>query len=314
MKIKYILYALLCCILLNACSKELDVESPNDLSISIDPSLIKDGVVNLKVGDTAKFLMSGNAENITFYSGEVGRNYLYADRKLALGATQLAFTSNATNGTQANTLQVLATTSLAKLDSTNVVGANWTDITSRAVLSTGAGAKASGTIDLSDLVKNPSDSLTFAFKYTGTTGSAQRTWTITALTVNNVLTDGTIIPQLTLATDVTYWSRYRIGTSVNWATPSTTQLQVVGGGATAANNTSWIVSRPVFVGRVNPDPATVVKHLGSEIPKYTIAGKTYSGYNYVYTKAGTYTATITAFNITTGDRKEVVKQFTIKVQ
>ena len=311
---KYLFYALLCCILITSCAKELSVKNPDALTIDLDPARASGGTYTYKIGDTVKFLMAGKADNILFYSGELNRDYNNATRTAAKGTTQLSFTSNAQNGTQANTLQVLATNKLARVDSANIVAASWTDITSRAVLSTGGGALASGTINVTDLSPGTNDSLFIAFRYTGATGSLQRTWTITNLTVNNVLADGNTAPLVTLATDATYWTRFKIGTSaVNWI-PAATQLQVIGGAATAPANVSWIVSRPIYTSRINPDLPIVVKQLASEIPVYTIGGKTYSGYNYIYTKAGTYTATMVVFNKSVDEQKTVTKQFTLKVQ
>lgn len=312
---KYIFYALLCGLFFNACSKKIEVDSPESLTITADPAYLKNDTLFYKVGDTAKFIMSGNAGHILFYSGEIGRNYLYAQRKLAQGVPQLTFTSNAQNGTQANTLEVMATNQLAKLDSAHIVSANWTNITTRATLSTGSGAVTSGTINLADLITGgTADSLFIAFKYSGVTGTAQRTWTITNLIVNNVLSDGNIVPQLTLAADLNYWTKLKTGKSTaNWV-PTATQLQVVGGAATAPINTSWIVSKPIYVSRINPDVPIVVKPLAGEIPVYTIAGKTYSGYNYQYNTKGTYTATIVAYNNSIDEQKAMVRQFIIKVQ
>ncbi|SDJ00904.1 protein of unknown function [Pedobacter sp. ok626] len=310
---KYIFYALLCCLFLNACSKKIEVDNPESLTVSVDPAHLKNDTLYYKVGDTAKFFMSGNAGHILFYSGEIGRNYLYANRTVAQGIPQLVFTSNAQTGTQANTLQVLATNKLAKLDEEHIVAANWTNITSRATLSIGSGAVASGTINMADLITGTSDSLFIAFKYTGLTGTAQRTWTITNLTVNNVLPDGNIVPQVTLAADLNYWTKLKIGSSTaNWV-PTATQLQVVGGTATAPNNISWVVSKPIYVSRINPDVPVVVKPLAGEIPVYTIAGKTYSGYNYQYNTKGTYAATIVVYNNSIDEQKTVIKQFIIKV-
>jgi hypothetical protein len=305
MNSKYIYYLFLPAMALwFGCSKKIDVNAPT-LNITItNGTHIANDTISFKLGDTTKFAFSGYAGNVSVYTGDGGHNYAYKDRTFASGIPQLSFSSLEQYGTQTNTLQVLATDSLAVLDSAHVVNARWTDITSRAVLSTGAtSAVASGTITLSDLVKNAKDSLFIAFKYIGATGSTQRTWTITNYTVNNVLPDATQSIS-SLATDNAYWTKFKIGTSTaSWAS-TTSQLQVVGGAATAPNNISWIVSKPLYVGRVAPDLAVGLKNIGTA---------DLTTYNYKYAAVGTYTVTFLIFNNSVDAQQTVIKQFNIKV-
>src|SRR5215211_2817427 len=83
---KKILFAVLSVSMLSIACKKLDVEAP-DLEVTLQNS-------TLKVGDTAKFDLSGYADYINFYSGEVGRNY---DRKdsfnMAGGNPEFQFSS-----------------------------------------------------------------------------------------------------------------------------------------------------------------------------------------------------------------------------
>lgn len=315
MQLKHIIIPIASLVMASACSKKLAVTSPDGLTVSVmnQKSSVGD-TLYYNLGDTVRFMITGNADNIIFYSGELTHNYLYANRTGAAGVPQMSFTSNAQYGTQTNTLQVLATDKLTKVDSAHIVTASWIDITSRASLSTGAGAVASGTINLSDLVTGPADSLFLAFKYNGVTGSTQKTWTITGLTVNNVLADSTPAPLLNLTTDATWWTRFNIyPPAANWV-PSTTQLSVTGGSATAPTNTAWIVSRPIYVNQVNPDLPVVIKQLASTIPVYTAAGVSYAGYNYVYAaKRGLYMATFVYFNTSIDEQKTLVKKFYIRI-
>jgi hypothetical protein len=304
MKTKYLYYLILPTMLLwYGCSKKIDVAAPT-LNITVTNGHLVNDTLTYKLGDTVKFVFTGYAGNISVYTGDAGHNYAYKDRTSANGIPQLSFSSLEQYGTQTNTLQVLATDNLPKLDSAHVVAANWTNITSRATLSTGsATAVPSGTIDLSDLVKGPADSLFVAFKYTGATGGTQRTWTITNYTVNTVLPDG-VQSISSLATDNAYWTKFKIAPSTaSWAT-TTAQLQVVGGTATAPNNISWIVSKPLYVGRVAPDLAVGLKNIGNaNLP----------GYTYKYAAAGKYTVTFVIFNNSVDEQQTVIKQFNIKV-
>ena len=175
------------CIFFAGCTK-LGTTAPA-LKVSLDPSRNVADTFIYRLGDTTRFVFSGTANNVVIYPGDSTHNYNYRSRSLQLGKTQVSFSSAEQYGTQTNTLQLLATDKLPGLDSVSVTSANWQDITSRAVLATSTTATASGTVDLSDLVNGPDDSLFLAFKYTGTGGSTQRTWTITNFGVYNTLPD-----------------------------------------------------------------------------------------------------------------------------
>ncbi len=302
MKSKYLFYMVLPALCLGlSCSKKLGVEAPT-LNVTVTNGQLINGVSTFKLGETVQFAFSGYAANVSVYTGDAGRNYDYRERTAVSGKPQLSFTSLAQFGTQSNTLQVLAINGLPKVDAQSALAANWVDITGRATLSTGT-AIASGTIDLSDLVKSTSDSLFIAFKYTGKTGSTQRTWTITNFAVNTILPEG---PQVisNLANDNPYWTKFSEGTSAaNWTT-TTAQLQVVGGTATAPDNVSWIISKPLFVSRVAPDWAVGLKNIGNA---------NLTTYNYKYLTVGKYKATFIIFNNSIDETSKVIKEIPIEI-
>lgn len=287
-----------------SCTRELETTTP-DFQVKIDPARLVADTFTYKVGDTTQFLFSGNADNIAFYSGEPGKSYANRKAALRLGTVTLSFSSKAEFGTQTNTLQVLATNKLTGLDSATVVNASWTNITAKAALATSATVVNSGTIDLTDQVSGEKDSLFIAFKYSGVTGSTQRTWTITNYVVNNVLPDQTVAVS-NLATDVSYWTRYGNvwnPAAARWAATST-DLKITGGTGTSPTNTSWIISRPIFVGQVSPDVSVGIKSI-TEPPK--------TGYAYKYTAPGVYKATFLAFNHTLDEERAVIREVIIKV-
>lgn len=287
-----------------SCTKKLETTAPT-FQVSIDRARLVADTFTYKIGDTTQFLFSGNADNIAFYSGEPGKKYENRKASSKLGKLTLSFSSKAEFGTQTNTLQVLATNKLATLDSATVVNASWTNITAKAALSTSATVVNSGTIDLTDQVTGDKDSLFIAFKYSGVTGSTQRTWTITNYVVNNVLADQTVAVS-NLTTDASFWIRY--GDVWNPATgrwtATATDLKITGGNATALTNTSWIISRPLYVGQISPDVSVGIKSI-------TEPAKT--GYPYKYTTAGVYKATFVAFNHTVDEQQTVIKEVIIKV-
>lgn len=287
-----------------ACSKKLEISTP-DFNVSLDPARLVADTFTYRKGDSIRFKFSGSAGNVAFYSGEPGKRYDGRIAAYKLGKITLGFSSKSEYGTQTNTLQVLATNKLAGLDSAAVAAATWTNINSRGTLATSATVVPFGTADLTDLLTNENDSLFIAFRYTGVTGSTQRTWTITDLTVNNVLPEKSVLLS-SLSTDVAYWTRY--GSVWNPAngrwTPSATDLKITGGGSSAASNTSWIITKPLYAGRVPGDVSTGVKSI-NEPDKET--------YVYVYPSPGVYKATFVVFNHTLDEEKSIIRELIIKV-
>lgn len=173
--------------------------------------------------DTVQFSFTGNPDIITYYSGEVGKRYVYANRISAAGTPQLQFSTIRANGAQANSLSVLVSTDFKGVvantvygvlirdtvnTNANIAAATWTDITSRATLSTGATtAVASGVVDLSDFLTSGKP-VYIAFKYNAVAGSIQNKWTVSGVTVNNVLADGTTYTIANLNASTTSFTNY----------------------------------------------------------------------------------------------------------
>ena len=166
-------------------------------------------------------------------------------------------------GTQVNTLQVLASNDFKQVyTAAGVAQGTWTDITSRATLSTGTDNTPSGIINLSDFLaqKKP---IYLAFKYTGTTGSTQKTWTISNLKFNLKLADNSLLPITDIASGG--WAQVNVLNPAALWTISATQLRIAGGAATAADNEDWVISKPVSYTHLD-----VYKRQGLEISINTV--------------------------------------------
>ncbi|SDM30455.1 protein of unknown function [Daejeonella rubra] len=146
-----------------------------------------------KVGETIKFMITGGeTQNISFYSGELRKDYASSTGRVVdvagAGAT-LSFNSSVQLGTQANQVTLWASTnfsgdysSLAK-----VQAATWVDITGRFKLGTTTALLASGTVDISDLLL-AGKPIYFAFRYTTkaqATNGINRQWFIQSFAVNS---------------------------------------------------------------------------------------------------------------------------------
>lgn len=289
-------------IILFSCTK-MKVDAP-DFTVTT-------GTATYNIGDTVKFLFTGNPENIVFYSGEPGFNYNYRNRTTGDGIAQLNFTSHQQNMGEINTLSLLASTDfngVADLD--GITKATWIDITNRATLSTGADKTPSGSVDLTDLaaLNKP---VYFAFRYRGYNHATlkQPTWFIRTFNVLNLLPDGKSSTNGSI--DKMGWASCNIqNPTVGWtittgSNTATLSINGTGSGSTKDDNDDWIISRSFDLKEVTPDPGLSLRSLS------TVA---ITGYNYIYTKSGTYTATFVAFNNSVNDQKTVVREVTITVQ
>ncbi len=255
-----------------------------------------------KVGDTVHFNFTGNAGFISFYSGENGHNYDYRERTTIDGVPQLQFTSYAQFGTQLNTLQLMVSNDFSgTYDVTNVGQATWTDVTSRATLSTGANNTPSGIVDLSDFLakKKP---IFFAFKYTGATGSTQKTWTINNLTLDLLKPDNTTLPITDIAS--AGWKQVSIqNPAVVW-TFNATQVRIAGGNAAADDNEDWAITKLLYLNNVAPDVAVPIKNITQIV----------NSYDYVFTQPGTYKVVFLAANATADEQASTTKEINLTIQ
>lgn len=259
------------------------------------------------LGDTTFFSFTGNPYNITFYAGDSSHQYQFRKRTSAKGTPQLQFTSYMQTGTQVNSLALLISTDFPGVyDSATVYSPNthWTDITSKAVLSTGANNTASGIVDLSDFV-NDGKPVYIAFKYTGLkSASAQRTWTIPTFTLFNLLEDNkTKMPVAADLASAAWGVVLMKNPAVKW-TVSATNLKVTGGAANSEEAESWVITKGLTLNRAVPDVGVSLKNISSNSITSSF---------YIYKGAGVYNATFEAVNTTVYDSRTNVKEIQVTV-
>jgi hypothetical protein len=286
---------------LYACEKR-EVPEP-DLGISVEKT-------TYAVGEPVVFKFDGTSDLLTFYSGEAGKEFKNRERVKVDGNVRMNFTSfrqPAFSGPD-TTLRIFASTNFKGIYNPDQINAaKWTEITSRATLSTGTDNTPSGFIDLSDLT--PQDSaLYLAFRYSAAmnTTAAQPNWTIKSLNIENVISAGPPEQKITVRTiaNLSWASVSFMNLDNNW-TSSTTQLQFIGGAVNTERNLDWIVSQPIDLKRVARDVGVSIK----TDPKLKL-----NTYSIAYTKAGTYTATFEVLNVNKYDSKAVLKEFVITVE
>ena len=187
-------------LLLVSCENSLPVKNAPSFEVTTTAS-------TFKVGQEIVFRFSGEADQISFYSGQIYNDYNFRQGRVIefpTGGANLSFTSSVQGGTQANQLTVLASNNFNGNYSSlaSVKAATWTDITSRFKLGTSSTFLASTAQNISDLIV-AGKPVYIAFKYVtkpqAANGLAQ-TWMIQGLNLtsttlfnnaNPVLTDQT---------------------------------------------------------------------------------------------------------------------------
>jgi hypothetical protein len=257
---------------------------------------------NYRVGDTVRFLLSGNPDQVVFYSGLEGNKYIYKDRTQAESDNiTLEFNSNRRFGTDAQqplSIRLLASQKFSGsyLEASIDESADWVDITSAFTFS---GSQASqdtyvnsGVVNLLGLTSlgltiDKTKPIYFAFKFVGNTGSTQRTWRLTKFDIKLTTADSQVLPVTTIGT--AGWTSVKFGTSpANWTfTAGTSLLTIAGGNATALNNQVWAITNPINLISVVPDKGTPIKNMTTRADQYS----------FIYNQPGTYKVTFDAFNI-----------------
>ncbi|MEA5402761.1 DUF5017 domain-containing protein [Arcicella sp. DC2W] len=263
-----------------------------------------------KVGQNVTFTFSGTPDNITFYSGELGKYYTYRQRTKADSATNLlSFNTLCTATGQANNLSVLVSTDFSgTIDSNSIKKATWTDITSKAKLATNTTSTPSGNIDLSNF-HSVKDTLYVAFRYkssASTSASRARSWTISNFSMRNVFPNTFTYSHNTSTSDIRLAGIQTTSIksdTLKWTL--TGSLSFVQGLVDYApgGDDDWAITKPFNLSKISPDMGVAVKNTSQLINSYT----------YQFTKAGTYKVTFVGSNSSPENYAEVVREITIQV-
>ena len=286
---------------LSSCTK--DVKTPN-IAISIAE----------QIGDSIVFSISGEADNITFYSGENGSNYEKREEFNSQDGTPLfQFVSQTKSGaTLPKNLSVLVSTDFnGKYDADNVKAATWTNITDRVTFPTTNTDVSSGVIDLNDLAIADKP-VYIAYRYLSEEPDtrAQRYFSIGLFSLKSQYTDA---DDFVLASSVNtgyFKSVDMAGPDNAWTinTASSTAYRLIhnANAAALAADDDWIISRSFDVSQRKADVA------GSVNVK-SIATSSPSTFSWKYPGPGIYTATFISQNARVDQQKESVTQISINI-
>lgn len=324
MKTKIIIYLAILAALVS-CSKE---DGRNvDLKVSIAPGSIvgvsEDGYPIVKTGDKFEFLLNGEADIITFYSGETGRKYEFRDRTVAQGTGQLNFSIAATRITTANEIDILASADFnGTYDSISIKKATWqtlTPVDEINALKINAAAPgisaAMPDIDLSAYGEGKPVFIAFKLRIQSNAGFVSPQ--ITALKIVNKQSDGGVSTVITnpleagckfvTMSENSEWKALGPGSSYWYYKNGFLGINTA---KFNPNNDGkwhemWAVSMPIYLDKTSPDRPITVKNVVDRIENYP----------YYYEKAGTYNIAFVAISTgKEGVKKTKVTQMKIVVQ
>lgn len=271
-----------------------------------------------KVGQPVNFLITGNPEQVQFFSGEEGKKYIYKDRTQAESdKITLEFATNRRYGLDAqqpNSLKVLASQAFnGKYEAASINVAQWIDVTSAFTLSgiqsTDAAYVSSGVVNLTTLstvglTLDKAKPIYFAFRYNGTTGTTQPRWWVNKFDVKTTTSDGQVLPIATISSAT--WTPVKVlpTSPVNWTFGSDNILKFQGGGATVGSNEVWAISGGLNLTKVKPDAGVALKNMSTRMDNYS----------YTYTAAGTYTVTFVASNANIYGESKTVKEVKVVIE
>jgi hypothetical protein len=290
---------------LTGCTQKLEVSAPE--------FNVTQKKVTARAGEEIKFLLTGNPDLITFYSGEVLHDHAFAaGRIVQINSLNFSFRSNVEFGKQPDQLHIMASVDFNGGPSfEDVAAATWTDITARFTLGTNATYKASGEADLADISKEGKP-LYLAFRYIVKNPTVYGTGNVWRIQ-NFLLNAQTSIGPLSLGNMQN--SGFRIYEQKQKIAPcrstiSTSTLQLIAPALADSTRTvdteCWIVTKGFDTGDMDygPDRPIAIKGYADPNIKETV---------YVYAVPGNYKAVFTAYNGNVTGRKEVIREVDVEI-
>jgi len=312
---------IICIILLGSCNtkKDLIVGTPD---FNIKGYTVQDAQDNF--GNPIKevvFQFEGNADVISFFSGEPLKEYAYKDgRIIGIDAVNVSFeyVADMGDGTDPTWKQlfVMATTNF---DGTvTEEGEGWIDITDRfnIPMAKDFTTRTLTSADISDLLV-PGQPLYIGFKYITYPRSASAAYTTWDIHEFKISVETLLGSEIIYNQRVAAFPLYHFGpddASDPSRTPrstSTTSRLRFRANVLAANRPftagDWAIAPPIVVDNeinLGPDrPVGIKNRIDPALSNYT----------YVYDKPGTYKATFVATNITSHSEASVVKEIEITI-
>jgi len=301
----------LCLVLLCfGCEKEYAVKEP-DLEITVDQT-------TYKVGDTIRFNFDGEADFISFYSGNVGADYNFHNKERVYEAnTVLGFRSAKYAGTNTDCCVLKYSTDFnGTYDRASIRNATWTDITSRffipGIIGTSATFSDSGVKDIADLFPTDGKPIYFGWFFKTAANSSRTQFQVAEFKIQGiVLQDPSLSGVKYDFVDFNF--KMVLGEGFDGVTASlpninATRILWTGVFANDTFKEGWAISAAIN------KSSEVNLGLDKPIVVKVLADPESAAYQFVYTTPGEYTATFVVANSSVYGRKEVVKHIKLKIE
>lgn len=318
-----IAYLLIVVLAFNACSNDENLPALTfDLRVSTDNALqIEEGIPVFEAGTSVVFNIDGDADMITFFSGEPGKMYEHRDRTKIEGLPFLQFQTQIENGEMpSGFFHVLLSSDFEGFtkdratDAERIEKATWNDITEQCNIPTTQTTQLSPKVDLSDYGDKP---IYVAFRYDRPVNKDYPRYQVRAFRVGNEA-DGTTYD--IIRTGTAGWTAFDFN-----ASEMQDPYLATGGGApnriwdfrnaasddrisigynSVVASDDWAVTAPIDLTTISPD-------IGLGIKAYNDDGlRTYA---FIYNNPGTYIVSFLATNSRYEHTKTVVKEVKIKI-
>lgn len=234
-----------------------------------------------KAGEELSFRISGDADNIVFYSGEPGHEYNLRNRLFADNDLMIEFVSYTDQSTDIHSnFNVLVSHDFNGIyDAENVRKATWTDVTDLFTLPSAIKTNTpSGKVSLKEYAGDKTSSPFYiAFRYYDKDNVAVKNrWVVRSIGIEKVSPEG-------LSTNMTDiktagWQNVAVEGSGKWTLPGSQLL--IAGNVSANDKDLWVISKGFDIHSAVPSTGVVLKNIATDV----------SEYKYVYKTAGTYEA------------------------
>ncbi len=312
MKRQIALWVMAAVFILSSCKK--DVPGYVNEDGSFDATLLQS---NIAAGDTAQFNLFENPDFISFYSGEVGHEYIHRDRTVLEGGNLIMkFETRVTISAPDTLLDVMISDDFnGNYDSANVANAHWKRMTNKFVfpdttatlgLFYPSGATSADFVDITDSV-SAGRPFYLAFKYNNIAPTSVL-YSINKLAMYNTFSSGGVANATVIDSNQISSGNFtgvQFGDNLPRWTTSSTYLKCTNSTTAPVPSTYWYITRPLNPSAVNPDLPISIKN---------IVQNPLTSFKYKYSTPGTYKATFVAAYKRLNYEKTIVKEFTIVVQ
>ncbi len=305
MRMRFIVL-LFCAAILNACKKE---QAEDITTFSVEPAS-----VTVTAGEEARFSLTGDPSQISFYSGEVGNSYDFKDVSRVDKVKDLIFAFQVHNTpTAAVQAQLMFSTDFNGVyDYENVSAATWHDLSSRFHWAAPApwqtNWEESGAVNIADMLESGKPFF-IAYKYVAPpvpTGSIPgRNWRTRSHTLRINTEYGHTINLATYAT--MGWKLVKKDPSLtSSSTVAATILLLAATSGHRLEYEEWGISQSFQVDEIDMG-------VDRSVPIKGYADMPLTEFAHIYTEPGTYRATFVASNKTAYNDRETVKHVDITV-